>query len=84
MNDQYRLATDLEINHFKELIAPISTKIHENGEIEPTIGKVIHRITWRVTNELGRFGYMPHPVHLLVKMARPATTPCSLTSRQRP
>jgi hypothetical protein len=63
-----RVATDLELKHFKELIAPITALMGQNGDEEPEMTLALSRLVRKVIEELDRFGYMPNSICLLVRV----------------
>jgi hypothetical protein len=65
---QVRVATDLEIKHFEELIAPISLLVADNDDRKPELAPAHLAMARNVMAELDRFGYIPHPMRLLVRL----------------
>jgi hypothetical protein len=76
-----RVATDLEIKHFKELIAPVTALMGENGDKEPEMTLALSRLVREVMEELDRFGYMPNEICLLVRVD-PSCLDVTLTDEQ--
>ena len=76
-----RVATDLEIKHFKELIAPVTALLGENGEKDPEMTLALSRLVREVMEDLDRFGYMPNSICLLVRVD-PSSLDVTLTDEQ--
>lgn len=63
-----RLATELEIKHYQELTAPIRELMHPVTGEPPEPNEAMTVIAQQTLKQLERFGYIPHPTHLLVLM----------------
>jgi hypothetical protein len=62
----FRIATTLEVQHYRELLQPINDFLAESGASRDDMPVELIEITQGVFAELARFGYVPTPEALLV------------------
>lgn len=77
-----RFASDLEVKHFFEVIAPFRHYLDENALVIYDLPPCLERIARHVISELKRFGYVPNAIRLLVRIDKDYYEPF-LTVRQR-
>lgn len=64
----FRVATTLEVQHYRELLQPINDFLAETGASRDDMPVELIQITQGVFAELARFGYVPTAEVLLVGM----------------
>lgn len=77
-----RFASDLEVRHFFELIAPLRYYVDENALAIHDLPPGLEAVARHVISELKRFGYVPNAIRLLVQIDKNDYEPF-LTARQR-
>lgn len=68
MDKSLRIATQLEVKHYGDLVRPITDYLHHHKPPGDKLPVGMKPLTEKITSELSRFGYVPTPSCLMVEV----------------